>query len=292
MRVALATYAKLSALDRSDRLALDALRARGMDACAVVWDDPAARWDAFDAVVVRSCWDYHERVSEFTAWIDRVTSAGARLWNPAPLLRWNMDKRYLRELHESGVRTVPTAWIERGDRTSLAAIALERGWDEVVVKPVVSASGRNTWRASRAEYAAREQDLAALTRERDVMVQRFMPEIARDGEWSLVFIGGACSHAVRKRARTGEFRVQAEHGGAARAERASARLIEEATRVLERVRWPWLYARVDGCESDDGFVLMELEMLEPSLFLDLDHAAPDRFASALAGRLLEAPPER
>jgi glutathione synthase/RimK-type ligase-like ATP-grasp enzyme len=282
VRVALATYAALPDLDASDRRAADALRALGADARAEVWDDPAVRWESYDVVVVRSCWDYQDRVDEFATWIERVASLGVRLWNPAPLLRWNMDKRYLRELESRGVRIAPTAWVDRGSATSLESIAREHGWDDVVVKPVVSANGRRTWRATGDDgLRASEAAFASLVAERDVMVQRFMPEIARDGEWSLVFIAGAFSHAVRKRPRPGEFRVQSEHGGEAFVDRAPGTIVDEASSVVGRVPWPWLYARVDGCATAEGFVLMELEMLESSLFLNLDDSAAERFARAL-----------
>jgi glutathione synthase/RimK-type ligase-like ATP-grasp enzyme len=193
-----------------------------------------------------------------------------------------MDKRYLRELESGGVRIAPTAWAERGSASSLEAIARAHGWDDVVVKPVVSASGRRTWRATGDDaLRAGEAAFAALVAERDVMVQRFMREIARDGEWSLVFIAGAFSHSVRKRARAGEFRVQREHGGESFADRAPRAMIDEACSIVERVPWPWLYARVDGCATGEGFVLMELEMLESSLFLDLDDAAAERMARGI-----------
>jgi glutathione synthase/RimK-type ligase-like ATP-grasp enzyme len=192
-----------------------------------------------------------------------------------------MDKHYLAELEQRGVCTVPTIWLEQGSSHTLSELVAERGWDEIVVKPSVSNSGIRTWRSQTAELPTRETDFRSLVFERDVMVQPFVPELQRDGEWSFMFFGGKFSHAVRKRARDGEFRVQREHGGRADAETPRQSLVDEAARILSLVPDRWLYARVDGCERDGVLMLTELEMLEPSLFLSYHPEAPRRFADAI-----------
>ncbi|MFL5581566.1 MAG: RimK family alpha-L-glutamate ligase [Gemmatimonadaceae bacterium] len=288
-QVAFVTYRRLPGLSNDDRLAVAELAARGARVDAVVWDDPGVAWERYDAVVVRSCWDYHTRVAEFLAWVARLEAARVPLWNPPDVLRWNARKTYLRDLASAGVRVPPTHWAEPSDGAPLGDVLHERGWERAVVKPVVSASAHQTWVASAAEGAAGERRFReALASAGPLMVQPFVDALVREGEWSIVFLGGARSHAVVKRPAAGDFRVQAEHGGsAARAEpgapiaRQAEAALAAATRLAGVSLDRCLYARVDGYEDADGLVVMEMELLEPSLFLASDAAAPARFADAV-----------
>lgn len=281
-RVALATSAALAALPEDDRLVLEPLAMRGIVAEPVVWDDPAVRWTDYDAIVIRSCWDYHERPGEFLAWVDGLEAAGVPLFNPPSVVRWNADKAYLRALEAVGTPIVPTRWTDPGEPATLAALLEEAGWDEAVVKPVVSAGARNTWRTSRARAVDDEARFRSLARRERLMVQPFLREIAEEGEWSLVYFGGRFSHAVVKRPKPGDFRVQEEHGGHAVAAVPGSLLVAAAEGVHRNVPEPCLYARVDGCVVDGRFLLMELEVLEPALFLAAAPGAAERFAAALA----------
>jgi hypothetical protein len=279
--VAFVTYAALPELSADDRLAADALRRLGARVESVAWDAPGVPWSSFDAIVVRSCWDYHVRPLEFRAWLDDVERSGARLWNPAPLLRWNMEKTYLRELEARGVAVVPTRWVERGAEPSLVSLLAREGWSDAVVKPVLSASAHETWRTGAGQAAADEERFRGLLARGGVMVQPFLGAVRDEGEWSLLFFGGAFSHAVVKRPADGDFRVQESFGGVARREHPQPALLAQAQAVADLVPGPWLYARVDGCVVDGRFLLMELEMLEPSLFLASDPRAAPRFAEAI-----------
>ena len=288
-RVAFVTYHKFPTLAADDRLAVAALAERGIAAEPAVWDDPAVAWEAFDAVVLRSCWDYFRDPGRFARWLGAVEATSVPVWNPPPLLRWNMDKRYLRDLAARGVAVPPTAWVEldAAPLPDLAALLRERGWDEAVVKPAVSADGHDTWRVSAHEAGRQQATLRALVASRGaVMVQRFLPELTAHGEWSCIFFAGAFSHAVLKRPTAGEFRVQSRYGGTAAPERPPAAVVEGARHALRQAPpADWLYARVDGVLLDGTFTLLELEMLEPSLFFDSDPAAPERFARALVERM-------
>lgn len=288
--IAFVTYRGLPQLWPGDQLAAAELARHGVRVVPAAWDDESVDWAGFDAVVVRSTWDYWTRVDEFASWIDARSVDGTALWNPARLLRWNLDKTYLRDLEARGVPTVPTSWPEPGD--TLAGVMADRGWTRAVVKPRVSGNGAGTWIVDVPPTARDEEALARTIESAGAMVQPFVAEVADPGEWSLIFLGGSFSHAVIKRPGTGEFRVQQEHGGSAQLATAPRRLVEAAERVLAEVDEPWLYARVDGCDVDGRFLLMELEMLEPSLFLDLHPAAPFRFAASiralLAGRTAAA----
>lgn len=291
-RVALVTYARAPELTADDRLLVDALAARGTTAAAALWDDPHVDWGAHDAVVLRSCWDYHLRLDEFLGWVDGVERAGAPMFNPPSVVRWNARKTYLRALDAAGVPTVPTRWVDPGETTSLAAVLDETGWERAVVKPSVSASAYETWSTTREHAPADEPRFRALAARGPVLVQRFVREVIEAGEWSLIFFGGsgvdAFSHAVVKRPRDGDFRVQPEHGGGSTPAHPDARLVAEASAALrcaEEGAGPILYARVDGCVVDGRFVTMELELLEPSLFLGTRPGAADRLADALLARM-------
>ncbi|HKO57839.1 MAG TPA: hypothetical protein VJ276_18370 [Thermoanaerobaculia bacterium] len=254
MSIALVTWAGLPHLSDDDRLLQQAMTG----ARAVVWDDPTVDWSSFDEVILRSTWDYHKRVDEFRAWVERVP----RLWNPREVVLWNLHKKYLLDYEQ----IVPTALVPAGASAREAAEA--RGWTKVVVKPAVSATA---WRTELVD--ARDAGVHDV----DVLVQPYMEEI-EDGEWSLVFFGGEYSHAVLKRPRKGDFRVQSDFGGSAALRIPDARIIEQAAKL---VKPDWLYARVDGIERGGRFLLMELELTEPALFFGADPAAPARFLAAL-----------
>jgi glutathione synthase/RimK-type ligase-like ATP-grasp enzyme len=283
--IAFATSAAWPALTPDDRLAADACRALGVRVSPAVWSDPPVEWSKFDAIIVRSTWDYHKRYAEFVQWIGELERDGCRVWNPCPLLRWNANKRYLADLERRGVPIVPTAWMADGSDGAVRAVMNERGWDDVVVKPTISATAHGMRRVRRADLERGIRDhrehAAGVGPKEEVLVQPFMREIGTAGEWSLVFFGGAFSHSVRKRPVAGDFRVQTEFGGSSVAEAAPAGIVAAAERVVAAVEGPWLYARVDGVETADGFRLMELEMLEPLLFFELDPRGPTRFAEVV-----------
>lgn len=283
-RIAFVTHAGLPGLAADDQLAVAELSRRGAEVEPAVWDDPGVRWAGFDAVVLRSCWDYHRRLPEFLAWLERMEKEGVPLWNPAAVVRANVDKEYLAGLAAAGIPVVPTLRVEKGSAADLAAILEERGWDEVVVKPAVSASAFQTWRTSRAQAAAEQRSFEELLSGSGALIQPFLPEIQTGGEWSFIFLGGEFSHAVLKRPQEGDFRVQEHLGGSSRAAAPGETLIAQARAVTEKIPEPWLYARVDGVETEAGFLLMELELTEPSLFLGSDPEAPGRFAAAILAR--------
>ena len=278
--VALVTCVAHPQLSADDRLLLPALTEAGFDPLPLLWDDPAESWARHAAVIVRSCWDYHHRPREFHAWLDRLAAEGARVFNPVPLLRWNADKRYLRDLADAGIEVIPTAWVEQRDEASLADLAGARGWRHVVVKPSVSATAFETWRAGPDLTGEDEQRFRRLTGERPALVQPYLPDIER-GELSLVFLDGQYSHAVLKRPRPGDFRVQTDFGGTVEPLRPEDHVVAAAARALAAAPGPTLYARVDLCLVNGRAQLMELELLEPALFFAHEPGAAARFTGAL-----------
>ncbi len=284
-RVALATYQSAPHLAPDDRALIPALARVGIHAEAAVWSDPSVSWESYDAVVIRSCWDYHLRVAEFFSWLDYLESAAVRAWNPPALVRWNADKRYLLDLARRGVPTVPTMIALRGRTRDVEAIAHAEGWRHVVVKPAISASGYETHSLTSPFDDAARDTIARVSSLSHVLVQPFVEEIPRDGELSFTFIDGRFSHATLKRAGSGEFRVQTEHGGSVESTTVDANLVEQAARVLGAIDLPPLYARVDGVVRDGDLLLMELELIEPNVFLSARTGAVDDLAEAIRGRL-------
>lgn len=281
MRIGLVTYRGEPDLTPDDRLVAAELERSGARVEPLVWDDGAVAWSSFDRLVLRSCWDYHLRAAEFLAWVEAREAEGAALWNPPAVVRANAHKSYLRDLAAAGVPVLPTAWLPRGASVDLARLLAERGWSEAVVKPAVSASAYGTWRTSASRAREGQARLAELVERGDALIQPYAPEVAEPGEWSLVFFGGAYSHAVLKKPAPGDFRVQSELGGSEQAMEAPPVLVAQARSALDHVRGPWLYARVDGVARGGALVLLEMEMIEPHLFLARHPLAPARFAQAI-----------
>lgn len=284
-RVALVTCDAYRDLYEDDRPLVPALAALGIHAQPAVWSDDAVDWDSFDALVMRTPWDYFARTDAFRPWLDARIAGGVLLCNAGDILDWNYDKRYLQDLAAAGVPLVPTICIERGERADVAALARERGWDEIVAKPTVSGGAYRTHRFHIDDAAAYADEIAGILQDRGVLVQPFLPEILSAGELSLLFFDGEFSHAVLKRARPGEYRVQFQFGGTTEHVAVGPDLVEQARAcVLAAPSLP-VYARVDGVVVDGRFLLMELEVFEPLMFLAADPDAPGRFARAIQGRL-------
>jgi len=277
-RVAVATCEALPESDVDFPAVQAALAARGVAAEPVVWSDPAADWAGYDLVVIRSTWDYIQRREEFLAWAGRLP----RLANPAPVLRWNTDKRYLRRLADAGVPVVPTLW----DPHDLPA---GEGWEHYVIKPAVSAGAVDTARWGPGEEAAALAHLRSLTADgRTVMMQPYLSAIDTAGETALVFIGGEFSHAARKApilTSSGPQTIDGPSDSAGRITPAQPTTAELAVAELALgvAGRDLLYARVDVVPGPDGEpVLLELELTEPALFLRHAQGAADRLAGAIA----------
>jgi glutathione synthase/RimK-type ligase-like ATP-grasp enzyme len=280
-RIAFVSHAALPHLSADDQLAVQELGRRGTAVAAVVWDDPNVDWLAFDLVVIRSTWDYPQRSNAFLDWLEHLERVGARVWNPPQLVRWNLDKRYLRDLGVAGVATAPTVWLDADGGVALRELLEERGWRRAVVKPVVSADGVNTWSTSLDTARPDQHRFEQALSDGPLMVQRYLPEVTQEGEWSLIFVDGQLSHTILKRPAPGDFRVQERYGGSATAAQVDAELVATARTALAALSSDWLYARVDIVRSAGMPLVMELELIEPSLFLVADPHAPARFAAAL-----------
>lgn len=281
MDVGLVTYAEVPEGSRDDQRLIPALAELGLRARFVVWDDPTVDWAEPMVCVVRSTWDYLHRRAAFVAWAEHVAGV-TDLWNPAPVIRWNTHKGYLRALAARGVPIVPTVWLAAGSRADLAGILADRGWAQAVIKPAVSADAFGTSIVTGASLPDAQAQLDALLRDRDMMVQPFLASVGSYGERSLLFIAGELTHAVRRSAPEG---YGPHFAGDCPPVVPAADEVALARTVLAAVDMPTLYARVDLLRDDAGApCLLELELVEPSLFLAQAPHATARLAAAIAER--------
>jgi glutathione synthase/RimK-type ligase-like ATP-grasp enzyme len=264
-----------------DRIVMGALRGFGFGVVPVIWDATEPFHNVPPTVVIRSCWNYHRHPHAFLEWIATLEHQGIRVFNSPTVIKWNIDKHYLTDLAAQGIALPETVWVERGTQTDLLTLLHNHDMDNAVIKPVVSLSAYKTWRTSRAEARAHQDAFDALVAEQGVIVQAYVAEIESNGEISLVFFGSSYCHSVLKRPAAGDFRVQMDFGGTRAAVTPSDHVLAQAQAIVGLAPGPVLYARVDGIDTGDQFLVMELELIDPVLFFAFHAEAPQRFAAAL-----------
>ena len=290
--IALVTADKALELDEDMAPLCGAMLHLGVPHQVVAWDDPGVAWSSFSAVIIRSTWDYHTRIDEFLAWVDRVALV-VRLYNSREMIHWNTDKRYLADLDAIDVPVVPTLFVDSVDALDeLSARGIP--WSDIVVKPTVSAGSNDTARHASADSAlAHAQDLVA--RRKVAMVQPYQHAIEEQGETAMVYMAGEFSHAFYKGpiladntndARNSLFVEETIRAQVATQEQRSIgdRLM---TYIIERFGEAPLYARVDVVPGEDGPLLLELEITEPSLYFSTAEGSAERFAKLCAELLQE-----
>ena len=281
IRLALVTSAELPNLFGGEQLLPPALSALGAQVSICIWTDVTVQWQSFDAVIIRCPWDYHEKLSDFLNWLNRLRELQVKVINDLDTLTWNLNKKYLFELSQKHLPVIPSLCVTPDNQRSLAELMKQLDSKQIVIKPVQSAGAWRTLRVSLENMLEVDRDFSEWRQEQDFLVQPFMPEIMSEGEWSLIFFDGKFSHALLKRAKAGDFRVQSDHGGTVHSVEVSADMQTQAQTILNALERMPCYARVDGVLRDGQFMLMELELLEPELFLELNPEAPQRFAQAI-----------
>jgi hypothetical protein len=286
-RVALVTCrhpALLPYLPGVDAGLAEALGGFGFETETPSWDDPAVDWAAFDVIVLRTTWDAVYTPDAFVAWARRC-SAVSPLWNGAPVVAWNIHKRYLLELEAAGVPIVQTVLCEAGSSASLHSLMRGLGTQQAVVKPAIDAGGERLMTVTGTNAPAGEKHLAELLASGDVLIQPFLTSVLTAGEVSVVALNGDIRYAVRKRPATGEIRIHPEYGGLVEQVPLTNELRHLASRALAVVKLDWMYARVDLLLADDGsWVVGELEMIEPDLYLRFVPSAAHQVAAAIVER--------
>jgi glutathione synthase/RimK-type ligase-like ATP-grasp enzyme len=271
--------------DSEDERLYRFLQEKGLDVSFQVWDDEQVDWTAFDALVIKSPWDYFDKIDAFYQWLDKLEQLDCHVLNPVKTLRWNADKVYFKDLQEQGVAVVPTYWLDQGTTLDAEAVFEALGTDKIIVKPRVSGAAKNTLAIDKADAAASIATINQLLQHEPFLAQPFLPEIKTQGEWSFLYFNGAYSHTVLKTVKPGDFRVQHFFGGTIHTPEPPAALLETAHNLVDRFASDCLYARVDGVELNGELVLMELELIEPFLFLSTSESALERYYQSLMEQL-------
>jgi glutathione synthase/RimK-type ligase-like ATP-grasp enzyme len=262
------------------------LAEKGHQVSFQVWDDEQVDWTAFDAILIKSPWDYFDKINAWYTWLDKLEALGCRVLNPVKTLRWNADKIYFKDMEAQGVQLVPTVWLEQGSTFNADAVFEAIGQDKLIVKPRVSGAAKNTLAIERSEAGNYTGRINALLQEEAFLAQPFLEQIKTQGEWSFIFFNGEYSHTVLKTAKSGDFRVQHFFGGSVHTPTPPADMLATATHIVQQFASDCLYARVDGVELGGELALMELELIEPFLFLSTSEGALERYYQALL-QLLE-----
>lgn len=244
----------------------------------VAWRDESIDWNRFKVVIVRSPWDYQDDADAFLACLKRIDASTAILENSYALMAWNLKKTYLRELASKGVPVVPTLWLDRYQPNMLKQAFSTFASTQVIVKPVVSANADFTYRIAPSQVDSMQAELSTVFADRALMLQPFLPAILSPGEYSLFYFGHQYSHAILKTPKAQDFRVQEEHGGTLLSITPSDEMYAVAEKTLAALPHSALYARIDLIESGSGLAVMEVELIEPSLYFNMDDTAAQRFA--------------
>ena len=273
-------------LDESDLLK-QALEGAGLSVTRTYWDNPDYDWSQTRAIVFRTVWDYFERIDEFRKWLRKVNSE-TRLINSLELVEWNIDKHYLGDLHHKGINIVPTEYVDTGAYRTLDTVCKENRWDNIVIKPAVSGAAFHTYKLMKDEISSSEALFKELVSERDMLVKPFISTIPHRGEASLMVFNGKYTHAILKKAKSGDFRVQDDFGGTVHPYDPSPSEIQFAMEVFRACDELPAYGRADIVWDEDGnHLLSELEIIEPELWIRNHPPAAIPFAEGIK-RILES----
>ena len=258
-----------------------ALEAQGLKVDITYWDNPSYEWQQTKSVLFRTVWDYFERFDEFWDWLEQVKTK-TRLINSYELIKWNIDKHYLRDLKNNDIQVVPTYFADKGNNISLQEIANLNDWKHIVIKPAISASAFNTYKITNDEIEQKEQLFHELLQTHDMLVQPFFPTISELGEASLMVFGGKFTHAILKKAKTGDFRVQDDFGGTVHDYNPTQKEIKFAEKVFQSCTSLPIYGRVDIVwDSNKHIYLSELEIIEPELWIRNRPESANKIAEAV-----------
>lgn len=264
-----------------DRCVQLALEKRGLKVVRMNWDNPTFDWTETRCAIFRTTWDYFDRFAEFSTWLDTV-SKQTQLINPIETIRWNVDKHYLQDLAAKGVTIPATIFIEKGDTRTLAQIVESTNWSKLIVKPAISGAARHTYLFERNGVKEHEAIFYKLIQQEAMLLQEFQEKIMTKGEVALIVLGGHYSHAVLKKAKAGDFRVQDDFGGTVHDYSPSLEEIQFAENAVRQVSPLPVYARVDVIwDNEDQLCVSELELIEPELWFRKHPKAAELLADAV-----------
>jgi glutathione synthase/RimK-type ligase-like ATP-grasp enzyme len=265
-----------------ERLLGEALQKKGLRVSRQNWADPDFDWSCCETAIFRTTWNYSYQISAFMEWLANVKEK-TRLINSYDMIRWNIDKHYLSELETSGVHIPPSIFIKKGDQRSLEEIARINSWEDMVLKPTIAAGARNTFRIGIKDISKYTSTYKDLISAESMILQEFQQEVVIHGEFTFMLFDGQYSHAVIKRAKAGDFRVQDDFGGKVYPYKANPEEIAFAEDVVSKLKVTPVYARVDAIIDNEGtLAVSELELFEPELWFRFHPAAADNLAESIS----------
>ncbi|MFA3783405.1 RimK family alpha-L-glutamate ligase [Melioribacteraceae bacterium 4301-Me] len=246
----------------------------------VAWQKPNADWNKYDVVLIRTTWDYQNHPGKFLSVLERITKS-THLENPLEVVRWNLNKNYLLKLQRKGIDIPPTIKFHLLDYEKVINLFDKLQSDEIIIKPIISANADRTYKLHRDTFQNTITEVLDTINKQEYLAQPFRKNVVEEGEYSVFFFNNKFSHAILKTPKAGDFRVQEEHGGVVRSVSPFSSLIETAEKILKVLKRKLLYARVDLIRNEQNkFELIELELIEPSLYLRTNPEAPVNFAKA------------
>ncbi|TGD58015.1 ATP-grasp domain-containing protein [Flavobacterium humi] len=280
MNIALLTCADFPELAPADQLLIPELAKHGITASAVIWNDKTVHWPDFDYLVFRNTWDYFEKEAEFNLWLDHIGQLGIRTLNPIEVIQENKHKFYLRKMEKAGIRIIPTVFIDKTEQLDLPGI-IPPDWKKMVLKPAFSGGAYQTSVFETADSDKINHEYQSVAAQKELLLQKFMPEIQSLGETSFIFFNKKFSHCINKKPAEGDFRVQVQFGGNYTSIDPSPELIQKAKKIVDQFDYDLLYARVDGIIIDGELHLMEIECIEPDLYFNLSAGSLERFVKSI-----------
>jgi len=293
-KCAILSMDSLADFEAYDCLIDEPMLALGWQTELVSWRCANVNWSDYEAVIIRSPWDYQDDMESFLSVLSTIEQSTARLENSLNVVEWNINKSYLKSLAADNVTIVPTLWPETFDSKNIAEYFSHFATEQIVLKPRVSANADNTFWLTTENYQDKMADLSQAFASRELMVQPFMAAICQEGEFSLFYFNGKYSHTILKTPAQGDFRVQEEHGGGLLTVTPEPSLLVAANNTMQaisKLHGELLYARIDFVRHQDTFALMEAELIEPSLYFNMDEAAPQRFVDAFVTRMALGEPK-
>lgn len=263
---------------------LNFLLEKGLAIERVIWNDPLVDWGKYNLAILKSPWDYTDHLTDFKQWLNHLESLGIKLLNPFDKVRWNMDKHYLQEIADAGLPVIKSLYLEKGSVLDLSSLLASFNVDQLIIKPCVSAGAKHTYVLREENFAKHQEQINDLLKENAFIVQPFMKEVF-EGEWSFLFFNGNFSHCLLKVPKDGEFRVQHYYGGSVSVQETADKYIQEAKAYVDQFAKGCLYARVDGLLVNEELNLMELELIEPYLFLNSHPGSLENYYQALMVQL-------
>ncbi|MBC7642818.1 MAG: hypothetical protein H7174_10855 [Flavobacterium sp.] len=280
MKIGILTCKNFPNLSSSDQLLIPSLLKRNIIAKPVIWNDHAIDWNEFDLLLFRNTWDYYEKQTEFDTWLLKIEKLGIKTLNTINVVNQNKHKFYLKELQNYGIKIIPTIFIEKTNKLNLIDV-MPNHWKTAVIKPAYSAGSYLTELFEKSNVELVNKKYKSIAAEKELLLQKYMPEIKTLGETSLVFFDKKFSHAVNKQAINDDFRIQQQYGGIYKIVEVTDEIINQAQKIINIYPENLLYARVDGIIIDDELHLMEVECLEPDLYFNLAAGSIDKFVDAI-----------